>query len=590
MRLRLRPGILAVVLAIAAPAAASAGPAEPSDLEILRARPTGMDDAQWRVRRREVAADLGERRDPEAVDALLEIVETERYDAVLSIAIEALGKLGDGRAVAPLQGIYADRSLDDFVRRDAAAALEALGAEPRQDARLGGLASTGGGDDAVLGGPQLGTMGEASVAPEDADDPTRGDKPLPANVRARVRDIVFVLGRLDLDVNTLSGQQPVLADGGLAVQARYLDERQRWGWSVRGDLSASIRNGDVTAVPEMGEDTGDTLYVGQALQGAGEAHVYFGRTDVHAFGEFGVSQRVAHVAVDDFGDGSQSSLTDTRFALDVIPAGGIGYGRYLDGGSDLVVDAVIEALRAENTLAKPPTPEDRQALRDALYRRANAFSAWPRTQAVLALLRTRGLLARRAGARLMHRLRSIVEDPSFVDRPRGVRVRAGFLYAAPIGQADVLRRGDGVGAPFVQLDAGVQLGLEHQVIVDTRLYYDVIGVRGFSTDSGATYTRFLHTKFHDYAGQWFAGVRGGVSGRDRDDLPDGVDPARIGYRAVGHAGYAFGFRRGSQISVGANAGVDSGAFVLGVGLGLQLGLARGSVWNPANTPPRAPRK
>jgi hypothetical protein len=570
-------------LAMPTEARAYVGPAaEPSDIEILRARPTGMDEAEWRKRRREIAADLGNSRNPEAADALLEIVETERYDAVLSIAIEGLGKIGDQRAVEPLQRIYGDRSLDEFVREDARKALEALGAKPREDARAAGIATSGGGDEGLLAGPQLGTMGEASVAPEDTEDPTRTDKKLPANVRAREREFGFVLGSLDLAVNTLSSQQPILADGGIAARARYVDERQRWGWTARGLLSARLRNGDVTALAEMDEDTGNTLYVGQALQGVGEAHVYFGKTDVHAFGELGLSQRLVHVNVDDFGGGNQSSLADTRFALDVVPAGGLGYGRYLDQGSDIMVDAIVDALRKENILAKQPTAEDRRAIRDAVYRRSNAFSAWPRTQAVLAVLRTRGLLARRAGARLVHRIRSVVEDPSYIDRPKGVRVRAGFLYDAPIGQGDFQRRGDGLGAPFVSLEVGLQLGLERQVLIDTRLWYDVIGVKGFTTDTGATYTRFLHTKFHDYAGQWFAGVRGGVSGRDRDDLPDGQEPSRIGYRAVGTAGYAFGFRRGSQISIGADTGVDSGAYVLGLGLALQIGIARGSVWNPSS--------
>lgn len=334
----------------------------------------------------------------------------------------------------------------------------------------------------------------------------------------------------------------------------------------------------------MGDDTGDVFFVAQSLAGAGDAHVYFGRTDVHAFGELGISQRLVHVGVENFGGGQQSRLSDTRVSLDVIPAGGLGYGRYLNRGSDLVVDALVDALRSENNLAHEPDEETRRALRDAIYRRSNTFSAWPRTAAVLAVLRARGLLARRESARLVHRIRSIVEDPSYVDRPRGVRVRAGFLYDAAIAQADRLRRGDGVGAPFVQLDAGIQLGLERQVLIDTRLWYDVIARRGFTTDTGATYTRFLHTKFHDYAGQWFTGVRGGVSGREYDDLPDGVATPRIGYRATARAGYAFGFRRGSQVAVVGESGVDSGAFVLGLAVGLQIGIARGSVWNPASTP------
>ncbi|MBC8072517.1 MAG: HEAT repeat domain-containing protein, partial [Deltaproteobacteria bacterium] len=118
-------------------ASASLGPASADDIAVLRARPTGMDEAEWRKRRREIAATLGDVRTRESTDALLEIVETERFDAVLSVAIEGLGKHGDLRAVGPLQKLYADRSLDTFVREDAAAALKALGAIPQDDARLG---------------------------------------------------------------------------------------------------------------------------------------------------------------------------------------------------------------------------------------------------------------------------------------------------------------------------------------------------------------------------------------------------------------------------------------------------------------------
>jgi len=391
-----------------------------------------------------------------------------------------------------------------------------------------------------------------------------------------------VLGRLDLDVNTRSSQQPVLADGGLGALARYVDERHRWGWMVRGDLGARIVNGDLTNVPDNGEDTGDTFVVTQNLTGVGDVHVYFGKTDVHAFAELGLSQRLTHVNVEDYGGGNQSTLSDTRFALDIVPAGGLGWGRYLNAGSELMVDAIVDALKAENILARELDADARKALRDAIYRRSNAFSAWPRLSAVLGVLRARGYLARRPGPRLVHRLRSIVEDPSYLERPRGIRVRAGFLYDVPIAQKDFVgREGDGIGAPFVQFDAGFQLGLERQILVDTRFWYDVIGARGFTTDTGATYTRFLHTKFHDYAGNWFAGVRGGVSSREFPQRPDDAPRPRIGYRATAKAGYAYGFRRGSEIGLVGEAGVDSGAFVVGLGLGLRIGIVRGSVISPA---------
>lgn len=584
------PWIVALVGALLAATSSqrvhAAGPAAAAaedDISILRARPTGMEEDEWRKKRREIAASLGDVRTRESTDALLEIVETERYDAVLSIAIEGLGKHGDLRAVGPLQKIYADRSLDTFVREDAAKALKALGAVPQDDARLAGRAETNAGsDDAVLGGPQLGTMGEASVT-EEVADPTTSDKPLPANLRAREREFGFVLGRLDLGVNTMSRQQPLVADGGVGAKARYLDERNRWGWSIKAELSSRVRNGDDTALAEMGNDTGNTLYVGQALSGVGEAHVYFGKTDVHAFAELGLSERLAHVTVSDFAGGNQGGLSDTRFALDVVPAGGLGYGRYLNAGSDMMVDAIVDALKTENILARDPSPEDRKAIRDAVYRRSNTFSAWPRTSAVLAVLQSRGLLARRASPRLVHRLRSVTEDPSYLDRPKGIRVRVGFLYDAPILQKDRLNRGDGVGAPYLQFEAAFQPRLEHQILVDTRFWYDVIATRGFTTDTGATYTRFLHTKFHDYAGQWFAGIRGGVSGREQTNLPMGTSQPRVGYRATGRAGYAYGFRRGSQISLVGETGVDSGAYVLGLAVALQIGIARGSVWNPSSS-------
>jgi hypothetical protein len=585
----MRARLFCAALALASfPSIAQAGPAAgvEEDIAILRARPTGMDEAEWRKKRREIAASLGDVRTRESTDALLEIVETERYDAVLSVAIEGLGKHGDLRAVGPLQKIYADRSLDTFVREDAAKALKALGAVPQDDARLAGRAETGtaGSEDALLGGPQLGTMGEASVEPEEGGDPTASDKPLPANLRAREREFAFVLGQLDLGVNTMSRQQPVLADGGVGAKARYVDERQRWGWSIKAELSSRVRNGDTFNNPaEMGNDTGNTLYVGQSLSGVGDAHVYFGKTDVHAFAELGLSQRLVHVSVDDFNGGNQSGLSDTRFALDIVPAGGLGYGRYLNAGSDMMVDALVDALKTENILARNPSAEDRKALRDAVYRRSNTFSAWPRTSAVLAVLQTRGLLARRPGPRLVHRIRSVVEDPSYLDRPKGIRVRVGFLYDAPILQSGRVGRGDGVGAPFVQFDAAFQPRLEHQILIDTRFWYDVIGVHGFTTDTGATYSRFLHTKFHDYAGQWFAGIRGGVSGRQYQNLPMGVDQPRVGYRATGRAGYTYGFRRGSQISLVGETGVDSGAYVLGLAIALQIGIARGSVFNPSSS-------
>lgn len=79
--------------------------------------------------RREAAELLGERQDPEAVEALMEVLSDP--DAKLRLAaVEALGRIGDARAVAPLAGLLADRTRVAATVVDLRAewALERLGA------------------------------------------------------------------------------------------------------------------------------------------------------------------------------------------------------------------------------------------------------------------------------------------------------------------------------------------------------------------------------------------------------------------------------------------------------------------------------
>ena len=568
------------------------------NIETLRKRPTGMDVDAWKKARREIAGELGEVRSEQAVTALIEIVDTERYDAVLSIAIESLAKQGDPRAIPSLQRVYADRSIDTFVREEARKAIEALGGTPQDDARLvGSAAVAGGAATGQLSGPQLGTMGEASVE-ADQLGPAPTVAPLPTSVRTRDRDIAFVLGDLSLGVNAPlrsagAGRDvgnPVLADVGLGALASYVDERHRWGWSAEGLLTGNLRNGDLTSAPAGdGDDDGDTLYIRQGLSGSAEAHLYFGKTDVHAFAAVGLDERVSHANIEDL-DGTgpdEGELTDTRFALDVVPAGGFGWGRYLNAAADVQIDAIVAALTAENILSKPLDGPTKRRIQEALYRHAHEFSTYPRLARVLGILQAGGFLARRPGPRLVHRLRSILEDPSYFSRMRGILVRAGFLYGAALLQDDYFRRqGDHLGAPYLQFQSGFQIDRERQIGGDLRFWYDVIGpLQGFTTDAGARYTRFLHGRYDDYRGHWFAGARGGVSQRQyRDDADGDGDPdddnLNLGYRAVLEGGYAFGFRRGSEIAIEGHAGVDSGRFIAGAGLALRFGLVRSSVSLP----------
>ena len=197
-------------------------------------------------------------------------------------------------------------------------------------------------------------------------------------------------------------------------------------------------------------------------------------------------------------------MTDTRFALDIIPNIGIGWGRYLNAGGDMMVDAIADALEAENILARPIDEAGRKAIQYAVFDYANDRASYPRMAAALNVLRQRGYLARSPSPRLIYRLIRIVDDPSYVNRMRGPRVRVGFLYGLPVGQGSYVgRNADAAAAgPFVQFNYGIQLDKEREIQIDTRIFYDALfDITGYSTDTGAMYRRNFHGKYQDYLGR-----------------------------------------------------------------------------------------
>jgi hypothetical protein len=121
----LAAGACAVLIAGAAPAHAD----KVDDLIALVARkPAGMSAAEWREQRRDAARELGRSGDKRAVEPLMKVAESEKFDAVAEIAIEALGKLGDPRAVPLLKKIADDETRDQYLREAARGALAELGA------------------------------------------------------------------------------------------------------------------------------------------------------------------------------------------------------------------------------------------------------------------------------------------------------------------------------------------------------------------------------------------------------------------------------------------------------------------------------
>jgi hypothetical protein len=121
---------LAALGALAAPARA-----QPADLaaqiKIIDNQPADMDRATWKDRRRDAARKLGQSKDRRAAPVLIRLAETETFDIIGEIAIEALGNLGDPQAVPALQKITADPGRDPNQRELAKKALAKLGADAR---------------------------------------------------------------------------------------------------------------------------------------------------------------------------------------------------------------------------------------------------------------------------------------------------------------------------------------------------------------------------------------------------------------------------------------------------------------------------
>ncbi len=97
--------------------------------EALRALMAAVEDAnEDLIVRGRAAQMLGKMRDPRAVDSLINALDASGYQTPIHAA-QALGRIGDKRAIAPLQFV-ADEHNNDRTRKAAGDALVALGHDP----------------------------------------------------------------------------------------------------------------------------------------------------------------------------------------------------------------------------------------------------------------------------------------------------------------------------------------------------------------------------------------------------------------------------------------------------------------------------
>jgi hypothetical protein len=395
------------------------------DIAILAKKPGGMSNDAWRARRREAARDLGQKADPRGVDALVKVVESEKFDAVAEIAIEALGKIGDKRAVPVLQKVRDDASRDQGLRDAASEALATLGAAaPSAEAAPGEAAPA---PEAPPTEADVGAAAPTEAAP--AAGPEDDDASAPAAVTvppagrfgpeilAASERWTFAAGALSLAYDS-AAKQPQLSGAASLRYHRGLEE-PKLGYSFDASVAlaggAEDRNGDLS-------NTGSYALVGSTV-GETELRFYLAGPSgffLHAAGDLGLGGSAITV---------ESTLgEDFKEFVPSIDAGlalGAGYGRTLDVGAKLRAERVERVLRRARLLGRPINADVANRLETAWWDARDELGFRRALVATIQILKEAGVLLTDPDPTATYEILRVLEDGQLDGRLDGWDARLG---------------------------------------------------------------------------------------------------------------------------------------------------------------------
>lgn len=567
-------GALAVLL--------STEPAHAADVDeliaILKSKPSGMKEDAWREKRRGAARELGFAGDPRAVPALIAVIESERLDDVVEIAIEALGRIGDRRAADALAKIYRDESRTKFTRGEAARALRALGVDPDSGAASGPSPADAarmsvpadGKEDAVVitGGKPAGSSGggiTAVTGPGDEADPDK-DVTIPAGP-VLPGDALAASERLTLGVGSLAASydsttKRAVASGDAASRYRRGLELPGIGFSIDAGLAltAAVHDRD-TDNPE----TGSQAVVGQALS-AGEARFY-PFSPAGAFGHLDAAIGFAGSAVK-ITDPMAATLEDFAPSAALSLGLGPGFGRVIDIGVRLRLRRIEQSLKQANALARPIDGELARKLYAAWWALRGEFGVRRRLLVTIKMLRDAGVMVSDPDPGTTYRLLRVLEDGQLAERIDGFEVRVGvgesFVMQDTAPMADDVEW-NRVETALLRATVGYQIaeGLA-EIVGEARGTYRITGSPGFYTgDATLTARRYFYGYGWDPRGAIELGVQGGISDLDTDE-PMGQPKIGPGTRFGALLGYLYMPNRASRLRVAAEAALEGKQLFLGL--------------------------
>ena len=551
---------LGLLVGLAAPARAD----RVDDLVgLVERKPDGMTRDEWREKRRDAARELGTLGDRRAVPALIRVVETEEFDVVGEIAIEALGKLGDRRAAPVLQAVIDDPSRDRYVREAAERALRRVGGAPAGGGTAAGDAGTGAGAGAGAGadagaatgtGRGTGTGSESAIDRllEDEADPAPAVGPtFDADILGATERLTFALGGARLQYDTIRKTPTV--DGDVALGWERTRDRERS--ALRLAVDAAV----VASVTDF-EGPGQSSRYGLATaRGVAESRLYAGGRPVYGLAAVGLATTFEAIKVNR--EGTDDDVSDTRFGLDAELALGAGHGRVLEVGEALRLRRIELALRRARALGRPIGPELAGRILSAWWALRGELGAHQRLTTTVAMLREAGVLLGEPDASLSYQLLQILLDGQLSRRPSGFDVQLGIAETYLVRDDELPVEEGRIESVF----AGARYGSQsadgtREIVGRASARYRVLPDEEDATPWAAVATAAWRSYLY---GRWFDPVGALELAGEVGASSDGFDDSDVATRVGGSVGWLWSPNRASRFRVAGEGRWESGEVFVG---------------------------
>ncbi len=602
MRRRMRSGmrvgtggavLCAMVMAAVAPAMAQA-PDVAAQIKVIENQPADLDRATWKDRRRDAARKLGQSKDRRAVPVLIKLAETETFDIIGEIAIEALGNLGDAAAAPVLQKIAADPARDKATRELARKALGKLGTEASKPVAAPSKPAVAPGKPAP---PVAATPASPTTAPTPTTTTTTTTNPAPApaspvapvapvdtaggallggdaqsappappvvgDALAAYERLTLAAGTANLAYDTVRKRVDFDADVAGLYQKRIEREAMAWGVNLDAHVVAGYINPEGAAVSR-----GLQLDV----SADGEARRYTGK--LYGVGKAAIGAQLNYVSDVDAGN-PDNTLKDARFTADLQVALGAGYGRVLDIGAAIRVRRLSRALDAARALGKPIDDATAHRLQLGWWALRGERSTYRALVTTVAILREAGILLGEPDAGLSYEILNVLRDSQLYLRPSGFDVQLafgeGYLErpddppANEEGRVEQLLASAAYGA---QLDDD-KLELSGTAFGRLRLFAPDDQPAPWAIGATARVRRFAYGDHGDPLGAFDLAAVLQISD---DDLMN----SQLGQRLTGQLGFTWWMNPASGVRLAANVGEDRGALFIGAELQATYGLLDGT--------------